>query len=430
MYGENLEKEAKVWFERALVGMVVADGQIVEQERKLLDQVLRRDDLERDMKEWDYLQSCLQDHRIPELPELALDEESAWHLLRMLALVAVSDLDLDLREEMYLFKLGGHLNFSQEMIQHTLHWALNMTGLRHPRVKHGTQASQASHSPQMIAVLWRMAPAVRATDLLLQAEQFIRMVKPFNPDLVAFPDFFSDSFLRRLNTLSDEERRVLLGRNLGQVRERMMELAQKEDINIYAGNLQLREWKSYFDLMVLCRRDGSWEDRVHASVAAEDGLLWQPESALHLLRTDIGRIGVLPHHPGELDPGELIQERELDLLLVPSWPAHGKASSKPPIMNQKDIFYAVLSGRLADEHHHHREPSPQVAIFNSTDAVYPQQSSNKLSDEREARLCASLDLDLLREYRELDDLQSTSLEESVNFYEVDWFLRKPLEPQS
>ncbi len=417
----SLKKESRIWFDRALIGMILADGQVVEPEKKLLDQMIRQDDPDRELSEWEYLKRCLDSRKIPELPNLVLDEETAWDLLRMLALVAVSDFDLDMREEMYLFQLGEKLGFSQSMTRYTLQWALSMTGLRHPSSKQGAAPKpDAGSSPQLIAVLWRMAPALRVSDLLKQAARFLKAAKAYSPDLVVFPDFFSDAFLRRLNTLSDDERQVLLGRSLTQVREYLTTWAEQENLNIYAGNLQVREWKSYFDLMVLCRRDGSWEERVHTSIAAHDGLLWQPDSAVHVLRTDLGCIGVLSHHPGDIDPQQVVADRNLDLLLVPHWPSSDQEDSAP-VLQQEMQFYSVLSGQIPDEKHRFSTEHPEVGLFTETDAVFPHLQPPQ--NEREAELCATLDLDLLRQYQNHEELPVGNVSDNVRFYRVNWLTR-------
>ncbi len=418
----SLKKESRVWFDRALIGMILADGQVVEPEKRLLDQMIRQDDPERELSEWEYLRRCLDSRKIPELPKLVLDEETAWDLLRMLALVAVSDFDLDMREEMYLFQLGEKLGFSQAMTRYTLQWALSMTGLRHPSAQQGeTRPHDGGESPQLIAVLWRMAPALRVSDLLKQAARFLKAAKAYSPDLVVFPDFFSDAFLRRLNTLSDEERQVLLGRSLTQVREHLTTWAEQENLNIYAGNLQVREWKSYFDLMVLCRRDGSWEERVHTCIAARDGLIWQPESAVHVLRTDLGRIGVLSHHPEGASPQQVVVDRDLDLLLVPHWPS-GDQEDSVPVLNPSKQFYSVLSGQMPDEKHRFSTEHPEVALFTETDAVFPHLQPPR--NEREAELCANLDLDLLRQYQHHQELPVENVSDQVHFYRVNWLARR------
>ena len=109
------------------------------------------------------------------------------------------------------------------------------------------------------AVQWQMRIFQSFDEMLQQVEFFVDTVAGYKADLVLFPELFNAPLLSQFDQQDPPKAMRSLAEYTDQLRDEILQMAVKYNINIVAGSLPHRENDQLYNVSILCRRDGTWD---------------------------------------------------------------------------------------------------------------------------------------------------------------------------
>ena len=131
-YVNNISEEGKVWLASAIVNILIADKQLVAEEKGFFKDAIMM--IENDEKRGELIESIKKSESV-ELGELTTDREHAGQFFFLLGMVIAADGKVKNSEVNMLTSICGKLGFPPETVKQVLHWVTEMIRLNNDRKK-------------------------------------------------------------------------------------------------------------------------------------------------------------------------------------------------------------------------------------------------------------------------------------------------------
>jgi predicted amidohydrolase len=221
----------------------------------------------------------------------------------------------------------------------------------------------------------------------------------------------------------------LLAESTDDLRDAMLQMAMRYNINIVTGSLPLYTEKKLFNVSFLCRRDGTWDMQYKLHITPDESEWWgfQGGNRLKVFDTDIGKIGVLICFDVEFpELARILADKGIKILLVPYWTDTKNAylrvrrcAQARAIENECYVAITGSVGNLPKVENMDIQYS-QSAIFTPSDFAFPHDAvAAEATPNTEMTLLADLDLDLLKEIRKHGSVRNLDSRRS-DLYKLEW----------
>jgi tellurite resistance protein len=127
---EKISQEGKVWLARAIVNILIADKQLVPEEKGFFKDVIMM--IEKDEILYELIESIKKRESV-ELGALTTDREYAGQFFFLLGMVVAADGKVKNSEVNMLTSIGGKLGFPAETAKQVLHWVTEIIRLNNDR---------------------------------------------------------------------------------------------------------------------------------------------------------------------------------------------------------------------------------------------------------------------------------------------------------
>jgi predicted amidohydrolase len=254
-----------------------------------------------------------------------------------------------------------------------------------------------------------MRQFISTEDILQQIEFFVDTVSGYKADLLLFPEMFNAPILANYDQQNPSQSMRLLAELTDELRDSMLQMAMKYNINIVTGSLPKYEDGKLFNVAFLCRRDGTWDVQYKLHITPDEAEWWgfQGGDKLKVFDTDIGKIGVLICFDIEFpELARLLADKGIKILLVPYWTDTKNAYLRVRRCAQaraiENECYVVITGSVGNlpKVENMDIQYSQSAIFTPSDFAFPHDAvAAEATPNTEMTLLADLDLDLLKEIR-------------------------------
>lgn len=262
---------------------------------------------------------------------------------------------------------------------------------------------------RIAAVQWQMRQFKSTEDILQQVEFFVDAVSGYKVDLLLFPEMFNAPLLANYDQQNPSQSMRLLAEFTDELRDAMLQMAMKYNINIITGSLPRYEDEKLYNVAFLCRRDGTWDVQYKLHITPDEAEWWgfQGGNKLKVFNTDIGKIGVLICFDIEFpELARLLADKGIKILLVPYWTDTKNAYLRVKRCAQaraiENECYVVITGSVGNlpKVKNMTIQYSQSAIFTPSDFAFPHDAvAAEATPNTEMTLLADLDLDLLKEIR-------------------------------
>lgn len=282
---------------------------------------------------------------------------------------------------------------------------------------------------RIATVQWQMRSFKGTEDLLQQIEFFVDAVSGYNADLLLFPEMFNAPLLANYDQQKPSMAMRLLAESTDDLRDAMLQMAMRYNINIVTGSLPLYTEKKLFNVSFLCRRDGTWDMQYKLHITPDESEWWgfQGGNRLKVFDTDIGKIGVLICFDVEFpELARILADKGIKILLVPYWTDTKNAylrvrrcAQARAIENECYVAITGSVGNLPKVENMDIQYS-QSAIFTPSDFAFPHDAvAAEATPNTEMTLLADLDLDLLKEIRKHGSVRNLDSRRS-DLYKLEW----------
>lgn len=258
-------------------------------------------------------------------------------------------------------------------------------------------------------VQWQMRQFESTVDILQQIEFFVDTVAGYNVDLLLFPEMFNAPLLANYDQQNPSLSMRLLAELTDELRDAMLQMAMKYNINIVTGSLPRYEDEKLYNVAFLCRRDGTWDAQYKLHITPDEAEWWgfQGGDTLEVFDTDIGKIGVLICFDVEFpELARFLADKGIKILLVPYWTDTKNAYLRVRRCAQaraiENECYVVITGSVGNlpKVKNMDIQYSQSAIFTPSDFAFPHDAvAAEATPNTEMTLLADLDLNLLKEIR-------------------------------
>ncbi|AGF77225.1 putative amidohydrolase [Desulfocapsa sulfexigens DSM 10523] len=278
-------------------------------------------------------------------------------------------------------------------------------------------------------VQWQMRLFPSTEDLLQQIDFFVDAAAGYKVDLLLFPEMFNAPLLANFDQQNPAMAMRSLAESTDALRESMLQMAMKYNINIVTGSLPIYEDGKLYNVAFLCRRDGTWDSQYKLHITPDESEWWgfNGGNELKVFDTDIGKIGILICFDVEFpELPRMLVDKGIKLLLVPYWTdtKNGylrvrRCAQARAIENECYVAITGSVGNLPKVENMDIQYS-QSAIFTPSDFAFPHDAvAAEATPNTEMTLLADLDLDLLKEIRTQGSVQNLASRRS-DLYEIRW----------
>lgn len=236
---------------------------------------------------------------------------------------------------------------------------------------------------------------------------FIRAISGYHADFIVFPEYVNAPLMAPFSGAGAAGAIRELAGLTSTIRDFFVQQAIACHINIITGSMPVIENGKLYNIVYLCRRDGTWDFQHKLHITPSEEQEWQMTGgdALKSFDTDCGRIGMLICYDVEFpELGRLLADQGVRLLFVPfctetlsGYHRVRYCSQARAIENECYVAIAGSVGNLPgvpnmDFHY------AQSAVFSPSDFAFPNQAIvSETTPHAEATLIADIDTDLLKE---------------------------------
>lgn len=278
-------------------------------------------------------------------------------------------------------------------------------------------------------VQWQMRSFHSVDDLLQQIEFFVDAVSGYKVDLLLFPEMFNAPLLAHYDQQNPSAAMRSLAEYTDQLREEMLQMAMKYNINIVTGSLPVLEEERLYNVAFLCRRDGTWDSQYKLHITPDEAEWWgfHGGDKLKVFDTDVGKIGILICYDVEFpELPRRLADMGARIVLVPYWTDTKNAylrvrrcAQARAIENECYVAITGSVGNLPKVENMDIQYS-QSAILTPSDFAFPHDAvAAEATPNTEMTLLADLDLDLLKEIRKHGSVRNLESRRK-DLYTIQW----------
>jgi predicted amidohydrolase/GNAT superfamily N-acetyltransferase len=278
-------------------------------------------------------------------------------------------------------------------------------------------------------VQWQMRPFNTIKDMLKQAEFFVDTVSGYNADFIVFPELFNVPLMAEFKEAKPSDAMRYLAAFTDMIRDEFLQMALSYNINIIGGSMPVLREDTLYNVALLCRRDGTWEDQDKIHITPSEANYWgfSGGNKLTVFDTDVGKIGILICYDVEFpELSRILAERGVNILFVPF-----STDTKNAFLRVKHCAmaravenecYVVISGSVGNLPNVENLDIQyaQSAVFTPSDISFPQDAViAEAVTNTEMTLIADLNLELLKELRTEGSVRNMR-DRRLDLYKLQW----------
>ena len=257
----------------------------------------------------------------------------------------------------------------------------------------------------LVQMQMRSTPGLR--EFFDYVEFFIDAVSGYQSDFVVFPEYVNAPLMAPFNTDGAAAAIRKLAGFTVEIRDFFIQKAVEYNINIVTGSMPFYRDGHLYNIVYLCRRDGTWDYQFKLHITPSEvrdwGMIGGDE--LKVLDTDCGKVAMLICYDVEFpELGRLLADRGVRLLFVPfctdtatGYNRVRDCSQARAIENECYVAIAGSVGNLPGVVNMDIQYA-QSAVFSPSDFAFPNQAIvSETTPNAEATLIADVDTDLLKE---------------------------------
>jgi predicted amidohydrolase/ribosomal protein S18 acetylase RimI-like enzyme len=277
-------------------------------------------------------------------------------------------------------------------------------------------------------VQWQMRLFPDLPGLLEQVEYFVDAVSDYGSDFCVLPEYFNAPLMAEFNELSYLDAIRGLAGHAEPIRERLLDLAMKYNVNIVGGAIpELDEAGRLQNVSFLCRRDGTWEAIHKIHPTPDEQTYWGMRGGddLRVIETDAGRIGILICYDVEFpELSRLLAEEGLQILFVPFQTDTQNGFNRVRICARaraiENECYVVIAGSVGNlpRVHNMDIQYAQSAVFTPSDFAFPENAVKaQATPNTETTLIVDVNLAALKELHNHGSVRNLH-DRRLDLYEV------------
>lgn len=238
-------------------------------------------------------------------------------------------------------------------------------------------------------------------------EFFIDAVSGYKSDFVVFPEYVNAPLMAPFNADGAAASIRKLADFTDEIRDFFVRKAVEYNINIITGSMPHVVEGNLYNIVYLCRRDGTWDYQHKLHITPSESRDWGMVggSELKVFETDCGKIAMLICYDSEFpELGRLLAEQGVRILFVPFCTDTATGYNRVRYCCQaraiENECYVAIAGSVGNL------PGvvnmdiqfAQSAVFSPSDFSFPNQAIvSETTPGTEATLIADIDTDLLKE---------------------------------
>ena len=278
-------------------------------------------------------------------------------------------------------------------------------------------------------VQWQMRELANFEALVDYIDYFVDAISSYQSDFVLFPEFFNAPLMQAYNHMGESQAIRELAGFTERLREKFCEMAVSYNINIITGSMPVLRDEGLFNIVYLCRRDGSWDyyEKVHITPSEKEAWGMQGGSRVKTFDTDAGKIGIVVCYDVEFpELSRMYADEGMQILFVPfltdtqnGYMRVRNCAMARAIENECYVAIAGSVGNLPKVTNMDIQFA-QSAVFTPSDFAFPTNCIKaEASPNAEMTIVADVDLDLLKELHSHGSVR-TLTDRRTDLYQLKW----------
>lgn len=262
-----------------------------------------------------------------------------------------------------------------------------------------------------------------------QIEFFIEAVSGYQSDFVCFPEYINAPLMAPFNAEGAAGAIRKLAELTGEIREFFLRKAVEYNINIVTGSMPLYREGRLYNVVYLCRRDGTWEEqyKIHITPSEEKDWGMVGGDELRVFETDAGRVAMLVCYDVEFpELGRVLAEQGVQILFVPfctdTSPGYHRVRYCAQARAIENECYVVVAGSVGNlpKVVNMDIQYAQSAVFSPSDFAFPNRAIvSEATTNTETTLIADVDLHDLHDLHNFGSVRNLR-QRRGDLYSVAW----------
>lgn len=260
-------------------------------------------------------------------------------------------------------------------------------------------------------------------------EFFIDAVSGYKADFIAFPEYVNAPLMAPFNDIGAPAAIRKLAEFTEEIRDFFVKKAVEYNINIVSGSMPLYADGRLYNVVYLCRRDGTWEVqyKIHITPSEEQDWGMVGGDELKVFNTDCGKVAMLICYDSEFpELGRVLAEQGVQILFVPFCTDTSTGYHRVRLCSQaraiENECYVVISGSVGNlpKVVNMDIQYAQSAVFSPSDFAFPSGAIvSEATTNTETTLIADVDLDDLKNLHSHGSVRNL-LQRRKDLYRLDW----------
>ncbi len=276
-------------------------------------------------------------------------------------------------------------------------------------------------------VQWQMRPYKDLAELDQQIDYFAEVVSGYKCDFMLLPELFNAPLMSEFNHLSESEAIRAISKYTEPIKEKLLDLAIKYNVNIIAGSMPEMRDDHLYNIGHLLRRDGTYERYEKIHITPNELRYWGMKGGdkVKVFETDCARIGVLICYDVEFpELARLMAIEGMDILFVPfltdTQNAYSRVRNCAQARAIENECYVAMAGSIGNlpKVKNMDIQYAQSMVLTPCDFPFPANGiKGEATTNSEMVLIVDVDLDLLKELHEYGSVK-TMKDRRTDLYEV------------
>lgn len=265
-------------------------------------------------------------------------------------------------------------------------------------------------------VQWQMRHYKDVSELIKQVEYFADCISGYQSDFMLLPELFNTPLLAEFNHLSEAQAMREVAVYTDEIRDAIVSLAVKYNVNIIAGSMPVVENNDLYNVGYLARRNGTYERYEKIHITPNELKYWgiKGGNKVQVFETDCAKIGILICYDVEFpELSRILAGQGMEILFVPFLTDTQNAYSRVrhcamarAVENECFVAIAGSVGNLPNVKNMDIQFA-QSAVFTPCDFAFPTNGiKGEATANTEMALVADVNLSLLKELHQFGSVQN------------------------
>ncbi len=260
-------------------------------------------------------------------------------------------------------------------------------------------------------------------------DYFIDAVSAYQSDFVLFPELFNAPLMQAYNHLGGSQAIRELAGYTERLRDVFLDKAIQYNINVVTGSMPMMREDGLYNIVYLCRRDGTWDyyEKVHITPSEREAWGMKGGDKVKVFDTDSGKVGLMVCYDVEFpEIARIYADQGMQILFVPfltdtqnGYMRVRNCSMARAIENECYVAIAGSVGNLPKVTNMDIQYA-QSAVFTPSDFAFPTNCIKaEATPNTEMTVVADVDLNLLKELHSYGSVRTLSDRRS-DLYQINY----------